>query len=64
MGHGTHNEQRLGQGREAAKKSFKENQSLCQEVELKIKEKIGFNAEKKAISSREENNKKKEVIKV
>ena len=60
----SYNEQRLGQGREAAKKSFKENQSLCQEVELKIKEKIGFNAEKKAISSREENNKKKEVIKV
>ena len=31
---------------------------------IKIKEKIGFNTEKKAISSREENNKKKEAIKV
>ncbi len=36
----SYNEQRLGQGREAAKKSLKENESLCAEIETKIKHKV------------------------
>ncbi len=36
----SYNEQRLGQGREAAKKSLKENSKLCVEIEAKIREKV------------------------
>jgi len=38
----TYSEDRLGQGREAAKQSLADNQELTQEVEIKVKEKVGL----------------------
>jgi recombination protein RecA len=62
----SYNEQRLGQGREAAKKSLKENPSLCKEIEGKIKEIVKGKKDRAAaekVVSPVSDPKKKEVIK-
>jgi len=44
----SYNDEKLGQGRESVKKLFKENPELMEEIEFKIREAAGLNADEEA----------------
>ena len=57
----------MGQGREAAKKSLKENSNLCVEIEAKIREKVTIQKNESAtdigVTITKDTSKEKEMVK-